>query len=49
MQTDGQTNRRTDMAKLICAFRNFVNALKNNDKFVAYKPFSRRYYKTEPI
>ena len=44
MRADGQTDRRTDMA-----FRNFANAPKNDDKFIAYKPLSRRYYKTEPI
>ena len=28
-QPDGWTDRQTDMMKLIVAFRNFVNALKN--------------------
>ena len=28
--TDGQTERRTDMTRLIVVFRNFVNAPKNN-------------------
>jgi len=32
MQTDGWTVRRTDMTKLIVAFRNFVNAPKNVTK-----------------
>jgi hypothetical protein len=45
----GRTNRRTDMAKLIGAFYNFANAPKNGDKFIAYRPFSRRYYTTEHI
>ena len=27
---DGRTDRQTDMAKLIVAFRNFVNALKKH-------------------
>jgi hypothetical protein len=29
MRTDGQTERRTDMTKIIVAFRNFANASKN--------------------
>jgi hypothetical protein len=28
MRTDGQTDRHTDMTKLIVAFRNFANAPK---------------------
>ena len=28
-QVDGQTDRQTDMTKLIVAFRNFANAPKN--------------------
>jgi len=29
MRTDGQTDGRTDMTKVIVAFRDFANALKN--------------------
>jgi hypothetical protein len=29
MRTDGRTDKRTDMTKLIVAFRNFANANKN--------------------
>ena len=29
VRTDGQTDVQTDMTKLIVAFRNFANALKN--------------------
>jgi hypothetical protein len=32
MGTDGQTDRQTDMKKLILAFRNFVNAPKKFHK-----------------
>jgi len=43
-QTDGRTDRQADgqtgMAKLIVAFRNIVNANKNN-KFSIYETFSR--------
>jgi hypothetical protein len=37
MRTDGQTARSTDMVKLLRAFRNFANALKNDDKFIAFE------------
>ena len=33
-RTDGQTDRQTDMTKLIVAFRNFAKAPKNSDKTV---------------
>jgi len=29
IHADGQTEERTDMTKLICAFRDYVNAPKN--------------------
>jgi len=38
-RTDEQTNRRTDMSKLICAFRSFADALKNDEKSIANKHF----------
>jgi len=33
MRTDRQTDGRTDMTKLIVAFRNFENALKTSKKY----------------
>jgi len=32
LHTDGRTDGQTDMTKLILAFRNFVNASKNEQK-----------------
>ena len=33
---EGRTDRRTDMTKLIVAFRNFANALKTGDLYCPY-------------
>ena len=39
-QTDTRTDERTDMAKLIVAFRNFVNA-RNNTQTIGPQPDTR--------
>jgi len=36
MRTNGQTDGRTDMTKLIVAFRNFAKAPKNNTLFILF-------------
>jgi len=33
MRTDGRTDERTEMTKLIVVFRNFANASKNNQNY----------------
>jgi hypothetical protein len=36
MRTDGQKDRRTDIANLIVAFRNFANATKKSEDSLRY-------------
>jgi hypothetical protein len=46
-RTDRQTDRRPDMTKLIVAFRNFANALKNESKTKGNNKLNRKYGKTD--
>ena len=48
-RTDGQTARRTDMTKLIVAFRNFVYALKEGQHFCLYQLTETSFFQVSKL
>jgi len=46
---DGRTDRPTDMAKLIVAFRKFANAPKNDDHVIPTSAVSQYHLILEPL
>ena len=50
MRTDvGKTDRWTDMAKLIVAFRNFANAPKEGQHFCLYQLTETSFFKVSKL